>query len=130
MCIKNYEFIRGTTCHFKFPLKCNFEELLTVEIVFWQIDNDTMPIKKNLNHCKATDKPNELSITLSQEETFKFSEKRKAHVQFRAVGPDGECFGIKAQQITVYPSYSNEHLGDMVLPEPVNGYIILDGENI
>lgn len=130
MLIKKYELIRGTTRHFKFKLACNFSELLTVEIVFWQLDNNAMPITKSLTHCKPTDKANEMSVTLNQEETLMFSEKRKAYVQMRAVGPDGDCFGIKQQQITVYPTYSEEILSDIVFPEPVNDYIILDGENI
>lgn len=129
MCRTNYELIRGTTRHFKFKLVCNFSELLAAEIVFWQLDNDAMPITKSLQHCKSTDKPNEMCVTLSQAETFMFSEKRKAYVQMRAVGPTGECSGIKQQQITVYPSYSDEILDDIVFPEPVNDYIILDGEN-
>lgn len=127
--------IRGTTAQFKFKLPYPKEELLWATIKFWQQDNPNpfLPITKKLEHCDAPANSKELYVSLTSDETFRFSEKRKAKVQIRAQhGPSGTIFGNHPQLITVYPM--NDHIldeEDPIMPENnKDGWIILDGETI
>lgn len=129
--------IKGTNAQFIFKLPYNYSELESVKITFWQpenngpADNRPLPIIKVLEQCSETDKPDELSITLNQEETLRFSELRKAYVQLRAQTIDGIPIASKKRPITVYPVYDDSILDEEILPTPdYDGLIILDGETI
>ena len=129
--------IRGTNAQFKFKLPYNYSELETVKITFWQDENNgpasnrPLPIVKILEQCSKTDKPNELSVTLNQEETLRFSEKRKGSVQLRAQTFDGTPIASKEKQFTVYPVYDDSILDEEILPTPeYDGWIFLDGSVI
>ncbi|MBP3631230.1 MAG: hypothetical protein J6J23_07095 [Clostridia bacterium] len=129
--------IRGTTAQFNFKLPYNFSDLEVAQIVFWQPYNDgptrdrPLPISKVLEQCQATNDPKELRVTLTQEETLRFSEKRKAYTQLRARGPEGQFFASKKHMITVYPVYDDNIMGDEILPTPTaDGWVILDGQTI
>lgn len=136
--------VRGTTAQFKFSLPYNYEELKLACVVFWQPGNNgtidaPLPIKKTLTaddiqqYCDP-DNPKELSITLSQSETLRFSDKMKAKVQLSAKTFEGTRFASKQELITVYPIYDDSILGDDIDPTPDDedgdGWIILDGETI
>lgn len=125
--------IRGTTAAFKFKLPYTKDELTWATIKFWQTNNpsELLPIYKRLEHCN-TDKPNELCVSLTAEETARFSEKFKAKAQLRALHTSsGTVFGCKPRLIPVYPMSDDILDDDPIMPgENEDGWIILDGENI
>ena len=129
--------IRGTNAQFKFKIPYNYSDLESAKITFWQPENSgpsidrPLPIIKILQQCAPTDIPNEISITLNQEETLRFSEERKAYVQLRALTIDGIPIASMKKQITVYPIYDDDILGEEILPTPeYDGWILLDGSKI
>ena len=129
--------IRGGNCEFRFNLPYNFSDLVTAQIYFWQDgyngpSNDRpLPILKILEQCRQGIKPTELSVTLHQEETLRFTDKRKARAQLRAVTNTGIPIISKEQLFTVYPSYDDAVLDEEVWPTPdYNGWTIFDGENV
>lgn len=129
--------IRGTNAQYKFNLPYKFSDIEVVKVTFWQDENygpssdRPLPITKVLEQCSPTDKPNQMSVTLNQEETLRFSEKRKAYVQFYAKTYSGIPVASHKQLITVYPLYDDSVLGDEILPTPtLDGWVHLDGESI
>ena len=126
--------IRGTTAQFKFKLPYPKEELLWTTIKFWQPNNlsSLLPITKKLEHCEASDNPMELCVSLTAEETMRFSEKYKAKLQLRAQhGASGTVFGNRPQLITVYPMNDEILNEDPTLPaKNEDGWVVLDGKPI
>jgi hypothetical protein len=129
--------IRGTNAQFVFKLPYSFNQISTAKIMFWQPDNNgptdsrPLPIIKILQQCSQSKNPNELCVTLNQEETLRFKADRKAYVQLRARTVDGIPVASKQQIITVEPSYDDSVLEDDILPTPDNeGYVYLDGKSI
>lgn len=129
--------IRGTNAQFKFKLPYDYSDLEIVKITFWQPENNgpssnrPLPIIKVLQQCSPTDISNELSITLNQEETLRFSEKRKAYVQLRAITTDGIPIASIKKQLTVYPIYDDSILDEEIIPTPdYDGWVFLDGSTI
>ena len=129
--------IRGTNAQFKFKLPYNYSDLESVKITFWQPENEgpspsrPLPIVKILSQCSTTNDPKEISITLNQEETLRFSEKRKGFVQLRGLTIDGTPIASFKKQFTVYPVYDDSILGDDILPTPdYDGWVFLDGSQI
>lgn len=129
--------IRGTYAQFKFKIPYDCSDLSLVKITFWQPGNQgvstdrPLPIVKVLSQCNTTDNPNEVVVTLNQEETLRFSDKTKAYVQLRASCKDGIAFGSRKKEITVYPVYDDTILEDGIMPSPSDdGWIILDGGTI
>jgi hypothetical protein len=124
--------VRGTTAYFKFILPYDYDELASAQITFWQPYNvgpskdKRLPIVKLLNQCAPSNVSNELLVSLNPEETFRFSEERKAYAQITGTTIEGNRFGRKPKEITVYPIGSNSV--DDVLPTPNDdGWVILDG---
>ena len=97
--------IRGTTAKYTFKLPCRKDELLWATMEFWQPRNynELLPIIKKLEHCSAADDSNELCVSLTAEETARFSDKYKAKTQLRAEKNDGTVFGSRVKLFTVYP---------------------------
>jgi hypothetical protein len=129
--------IRGGNCEFRFNLPYNFSDLVTAQIYFWQdgyngpASDRPLPILKILEQCRQGTKPTELSVILHQEETLRFTDKRKARAQLRAVTREGIPIISKEQLFTVYPSYDDAVLDEEVWPTPdYNGWVILDGEKV
>lgn len=130
--------IRGTNAQFKFNLPYQYSDLEVVQIVFWQPENNgpsidrPLPITKILAQCSPSEEnPYQLSVTLNQEETLRFSEDRKAFVQLRATTYDGIPIANKKQSITVYPVYDDSILDDDILPTPdYDGWVFLDAGTI
>ena len=127
--------VRGTTAQFKFSLPYNYDDLKSAEIVFWQSGNygtteNPLPIRKSLEQCYGVEGTKELSVALSPSETLRFSEKAKAKTQLRASTFEGICFASKQEIITVYPSYDDSILDDVV-PTPggsqLGNWTVLDG---
>ena len=135
--------IRGTNAQFKFKLPYPKGELAWVTIKFWQPSNPKKfaPITKTLIHCDGPDDAKELYVSLTIDDTKKFSAKYKAVVQLGAQHADsGTVFGCRPTLFTVYPMH-DEILGeDPTLPDPdedptlptpnENGWVVLDGEAI
>jgi hypothetical protein len=128
--------IRGTTAQFKFKLPYPKSELAWATIKFWQPGNNgtleaPLPITKRLEHCTAADDSDVLCISLTAEETSRFSDKFKAKTQLRAQASDGTTFASRQQIITVYPINDDIIMDDPTMPgEDEEGWIVLDGETI
>lgn len=129
--------IRGTTAQFRFKLPCTKGELGWATIKFWQPSNKgtieaPLPITKRLDKCSGLDEEKELCVTLTAEETMRFSDKFKAKVQLRAQRlEDGVIFASKEKVITVYPINDEIIKDDPTMPgENEEGWVILDGETI
>lgn len=129
--------VRGTTAQFKFNLPYDYNDLKLVKITFWQPGNNgpasdrPLPIIKTLSQCSQSNVPSELLVSLTQEETLRFGDQRKAYVQLRAESKDGYVFASKQETLTVYPLYDDSVLGDFVTPTPGDDdYIFLDSGSI
>lgn len=123
--------IRGTTAQFKFKLPYTKEELEFVKIKFWQTNNtnDFLPITKELNDCDAPAESKELCVSLTAEETLRFSDKYKARTQLRGLHKDGTVFASRQHLISVYP-IQDDLSGDITVPSNEEGFVILDGETV
>lgn len=117
--------IRGTTTKFVFEMPYRFSELESVQIKFWQDNHDglyhghTLPIFKVLEHCKAQPlEPMQINVVLSCEETLRFTDGRKAYVEFSGITYSGEEFGRNKEMFTVYPASDNSISEADVLPTP------------
>ena len=129
--------IRGTNAEYRFNLPYNFSDLDIVKITFWQDGNNgpasdrPLPIVKILEQCCQGGTERQLSVTLNQEETLRFTDTRKAKVQLRASTKAGIPIASKEQLITVYPVKDDSILDDAILPTPTpDGWIYLDGEDV
>lgn len=125
--------VRGTTAQFKFKLPYNVCDIGSVTIVFWQEnyngpdDTRPLPIIKVLEQCGQTGAPDELTISLTKEETLRFTDERKGCVQLHGEAIDGVAFASQQENFTVYPIYGNI---DPVPSPNTDGVIILDGGSI
>ena len=121
--------IRGTTAQFKFKLPYKVDELESAKITFWQPGNDTtLPIVKEKSDCSVADAdPYCLCVSLTSEETKRFSDKLKARVQLRAQHGN-TTFASRQQLVTVYPI--NDEIVDPEIPAAQSGFVIFDGDRI
>jgi hypothetical protein len=129
--------IRGGNAQFKFRLPYDCSDMEKVKIVFWQEDNAgpdpsrPLPIVKVLEQCSQSVMPNELIVTLNQEETLRFSDERKAYAQLRGSTYEGIPIVSREHMITVYPVYDDSILDEEILPTPSpDGWVYLDGQYI
>ena len=128
--------VRGTTATFKFNLPYKKQELQWATIKFWQPGNDgttqaPLPITKRLAHCDAPDDATYLCVSLTAEETSRFSDRLKSKAQLRAQHKYGTVFGCNQKTITVYPISDDILDEDFIIPaEDESGFVILDGESI
>lgn len=129
--------IQGSTTEFKFYVPCDFSEIESIKITFWQDDYSgpsearPLPIVKIKEQCETPNSPKEICCVLNQEETLRFCTDRKAYVQFRATTYDGVSYATKAQKITVYPVYGGSIIDEGIIPTPeYDGLIVLDGLSI
>ena len=128
--------IRGTNQEFRCALPCEYEQLDVVRVTFWQENYSgpasyrPLPIIKVLTQCKKVG-TNVLSVTLNQEETLRFSEKRKAKAQLRALTKSGVPIATYEHLMPVYPVRDDSILDGDVIPTPTyEDLIILDGQPI
>lgn len=123
--------IRGTTAQFKFKLPCKKQELSEATIKFWQSNNPNsrLPIIKTLANCGGQEDLPELYVSLSAEETARFSDKYKAKIQLRAKF-NGTVFGSKTLLNTVYPMSDDIIGNDPIPPTEDEEWVILDGQSV
>lgn len=131
--------IRGVSEVFRFALPCQCKDLKSIKFVCGQTNNSgpsasrPLPIVKVLSQCLMEENPPCISIQLNQEETLRFSDKRKAYVQLRGETKSGTPVACRKQYITVYPAVDDSILdSDVILPTPVPGedWVYLDGGSI
>ena len=129
--------IRGTNQEFRFKLSCAFADVEKMRIMFWQENNAgptsyrPLPIVKVKEQCAECDESNQCSVTLNQEETLRFSEKRKARAQLRGVTYDGRPIATLEHTFTVYPVKDDSIFDSDITPTPTyENIIIFDGANI
>ena len=131
--------IRGTNAEFRFKLPYDFAEIPTIKITFWQDNNDgpssdkPLPLVKVREQCRGIQgQPNMCRVILNQEETLRFTEKRKAKVQLRGLTATGVPIASQQQLITVYPIQDDAVLDDdIILPAPTyDELVLLDGQRI
>lgn len=127
--------IRGTTAQFKFKVPYPKNELQWVTMKFWQPGNNgtleaPLPIIKKKTHCEGADDSTDLYVSLSADETLRFTSKFKARVQLRAQHNSGFVFASKEEVIPVYP-ISDDLVQDPIIPDGLDdGWIVLDGQEI
>ena len=128
--------IRGTTAYFKFIMPYNYDEVISARIIFWQegyygpTSARSLPIVKTLSYCAPTQVSNELTVSLTPEETARFTERRKAYVQMAGTSIEGARFGVLKTELTVYPN-KGEDIGDDIVPAPdSDDFVIFDGQRI
>ena len=131
--------IRGGSIGFKFALPCQCQDVKNVRIICGQTNNNgpspgrPLPIVKVLSQCQMGQDPPYLSVRLNQEETLRFSDKRKAYVQLRGETKDGSPIICHKHYINVYPVADDSILdGDVVLPTPTPDieWVYLDGKPV
>lgn len=131
--------VRGTTAQFKFRLPYDICDISVIKITFWQKENSgpdpsrPLPIVKVLDQCGQSNLPNEITVTLTKEETLRFADDRKAYVQLQGKTADKVAFASKQETITVYPVYDDSILDDDIVPTPtpdVDGVIYLDAGRV
>ena len=124
--------IRWTTAQFKFKLPYTKSELAWATIKFWQNTNSSLlPVYKRLEHCESPSGSEFLYVSLTPEETARFSDKYKAWVQIRAQhAASGLIYGSRPKMITVYPM-QNGGDDEPVLPPVIDEeWIVFDGGNV
>ena len=128
--------IKGTTWQFDFKLPYAFNQIVKIDITFWQdnyngpSESRPLPIKKKLSQCRQGSDPNILSVFLNKEETMRFTDDRKAYVQYIGVTTEGSDFGCKKKLITVHPVEDDSIFDENLIPTPPpddDDIIILDG---
>lgn len=129
--------IRGATVSFRFELPRKFEEFKSIQVTFWQNENNgpslvrPLPIIKVKEQCAPNASGDECYVKLSAEETLRFSDERKGYVQFQGISMEGLSYPSKAREFTVYPNRHNNVLEDEVVPTiTVDDLIVLDGNDI
>ena len=129
----NYKFIAPQNISAGNLLKYDINnQILTVgesSIMLEVIDNIDNIVK--LIFVNETSNSKELYVTLTADETKRFSDKHKAKMQFRArLISDGRIIGCRPKLITVYP-INDDLLEDDYIPSESQGdWIILDGASI
>lgn len=88
--------IRGTTPTHEFVLPFPCEMVKTVQIIYAQ--NDTVILEKENNDC--TMNGNVVSVKLTQEDTFSFSEDSCVEVQIRVLTCDGDVLASHIMRVS------------------------------
>lgn len=126
--------IRGTTAQYKLKLPYPMPEVAWLSIRFWQPHNPSalLPIVKREGSCATLANPNEVCVSLTAEETARFSDQYKAKLQLRGQHRlSGAIFGNKPVLLTVYPMDDKIIEYNPTLPEPgENEFVIFDGDQV
>lgn len=129
--------IRGTRQEFRFKLPYTFEEVYTLQIMFWQENYNgpardrPLPVVKVKAQCSSCADANQCSVILNQEETLRFTDKIKAKVQLRGATADGTSFATREHLITVYPVADDSILEGDIIPTPTHEDLaVLEGPSI
>jgi hypothetical protein len=128
---------RGGSTEFRFKLPHNFSDLAVVKITFWQegyyglSESRPLPIVKTREQCRVGSSLNELSVTLNQEETLRFTDRKKGKVQLYAKTIAGQPIMDKERLFTVYPVYDDSIIDDNMVPTPSpEEWLYFDGQDI
>lgn len=131
--------IRGTTASFRFKLPYKKSDLKWATIKFWQEGNygtltAPLPITKTLEDCLLPADSKEMCVSLTVDETLRFSDKLKLHVQLGARLIDeagGGVFASHEKLFTVHPIRNGIITDDPTEDAPIeDGLTILDGGHI
>ena len=98
--------IRGTTPTHIFTTNIDTSELKSVMVIYAQGGNELF--KKSIEDCALNG--NQISVKLTQEDTFKFDCNQKVQIQVRALTIDGNAMASKLYILSV-----DECLNDEVL---------------
>lgn len=98
--------IQGTTPKHVFVLPFHSDAVKSCEILYWQNGNEIL--KKTLDSCVA--EGTEISVKLTQSETFLFADDAFVEIQLRVLTHDGEALASKVMQISVHRCLSQEVL--------------------
>lgn len=97
---------RGTTPTHEFVIPFETDIIATLRISYVQDDEEL--IVKREGECNLADKT--ISVTLTQEETFKFDCEKPVEVQIRILTKGGEALGNDIIYLGVGKSLNNEVL--------------------
>lgn len=97
---------RGTTPTHTFQLPVDASLLDEVKITYVQKDKEVLT--KYKRDCKVNG--SSISVTLTQEETLRFSQYCVCHVQVRALTNDGEAIASQIMNVKVLPLLDAEVL--------------------
>ena len=125
--------IRGTAQPFRFKLPYPLDDLVWITIQFWQDNNPdkTSVVTKTKVDCVEQD--GAVYVSLSANDTKKFSDRYKVAMQLRAQPLYGVPFGSKPKLYTVYPMSDGIIDSDTENDSPAQTnekWIILDGDSI
>lgn len=81
--------IVGTTPTHIFNVPLSASEIAKVRVLYSQ--NDTLLVTKTTTDCTIQD--NQISVTLTQEDTFLFSDDYPVEIQIRVLTPGGNVLG-------------------------------------
>jgi hypothetical protein len=98
--------IRGTTPTHIFDIPFTKAEIKEVKINYAQ--NDELVLEKHIEDCTVNDK--QISVTLTQEDTFKFDCKKPVEIQIRILTPGGEALATIPRTIGVCKCLDSEVL--------------------
>lgn len=96
--------IRGTTPTHTFTIPFDTSLIKEVRVVYAQADEPI--ICKETADCSL--KGQEISTTLTQEETFKFDCKKAVQIQIRVLTTAGEVLATRVQSVSVDKCLDNE----------------------
>ena len=98
---------QGTTPTHTFRLPCRTSEVAEARITY-VVDNEVL-LEKVMEDCECAE--NTFSVTLTQEETFKFEADKRVHVQVRVLTDSGQAFTSAPSSFYVERAYNKEVLG-------------------
>ena len=94
----------GTTPTHTFNVPLLASEIAEVRVLYSQ--NDKLLITKNTSDCTIQDK--QISVTLTQEDTFLFDAKEFVEIQIRVLTPGGNALGSIPETVGVTKCLSTE----------------------
>lgn len=89
--------MRGTTPKFVFKVNMSTDNLIKIHVLFSQ--NNRLILRKDESCCTMSDK--EISVELTQTDTFMFDCSKAAKVQLRALTADGKAVKTKVFAIDI-----------------------------
>ena len=98
--------IQGSTPTHTFTLPIDVTDVKEVRILYGQ--NNTLVFKKLTEDCVLTDK--QISVTLTQEDTFQFDEDEPVQIQVRVLTTDNKSLVSPIAKVSI-----NQCLDDEVL---------------
>ena len=98
--------IRGTTPTHNFDIPFDTSMVKEVKVIYAQ--NDVVILEKRTEDCQLNG--NTISVTLTQEDTFKFDCKKHVEIQVRILANNGEVFSSIPHKVGVAKCLDKEVL--------------------